>query len=248
MITRPEEHDIDRAGKRLLRAALETLGWILNDVEEDYGIDSNVQVFDGIHPTGAWFHVQLKSSCHSEYSTDRTFISQELSIEHARHYALDMRQPILLVHADATTERVYWHFPQLDKNLARALCNTAAKSITVRIPTCQELPQSASAVLSSLDKVYLTLASRELASASTQSFAESLRHLPDQQKLARAFQEKNDVLKLQRIREFYQQQRFGEARSRAELVISDPDSIVEVKILGASAVAGYRLPRNRTCW
>ena len=48
MITRPEEHDIDRAGKRLLRAALEKLGWILNDVEEDYGIDSNVQVLDGV--------------------------------------------------------------------------------------------------------------------------------------------------------------------------------------------------------
>jgi hypothetical protein len=79
VITKPEEHDIDRAGKRLLRAALEKLGWILNDVEEDYGIDSNVQIFDGVHPTGAWFHVQLRSSCHSEYSSDRTFISQELS-------------------------------------------------------------------------------------------------------------------------------------------------------------------------
>lgn len=229
MITRPEEHDIDRAGKRLLRAVLEKLGWILNDVEEDYGIDSNVQVFDGTHPTGAWFHVQLKSSRHSEYSTDRAFVSQELSIDHARHYALDMRQPILLVHADVAGERVYWHFPQLDKNLAAALCNTAAKSITIRIPTSQELPRSASDVLLGLDRVYLTLANLELASASTRSFAESLLHLPDQKKLARAFQEKNDVLKLKRVREFYQQQQFAEARSRAEVIIADPDSIVDVK-------------------
>lgn len=229
MIKRPEEHDIDRAGKRLLRALLEKLGWVLNDVEEDYGIDSNVQVFDGAHPTGAWFHVQLKSSRHSEYSTDRTFVSQELSIDHARHYALDMRQPILLVHVDVATERAYWHFPQLDKNLAAALRNTEAKSITIRIPTCQELPQSASAVLLGLDKVYLTLASRELTSGSTKSFAECLGHLSDQRKLATAFQEKNDVLKLKRIREFYQQQQFAEARSRAEVIITDPDSIVEVK-------------------
>jgi len=46
LITRPVEHDIDRAGKRLLRAALERLGWIPNDVDEDYGIDSNVQSFE----------------------------------------------------------------------------------------------------------------------------------------------------------------------------------------------------------
>jgi hypothetical protein len=229
VITKPEEHDIDRAGKRLLRAVLEKLGWILNDVQEDYAIDSNVQVFDGSHPTGAWFHVQLKSSRHSEYSNDRTFISQELSVDHARHYGLDMRQPVLVIHADVTAEKVYWYFPQLDKNLATALNNTAAKSITVRVPTSQELPQSASDLLSGLDHAYLTLAKRELVSASTQSFGESLRHLPDQQKLARAFQEKNDVLKLERIRDFYGQQQFDEARSRAGIVIADPDSTVEVK-------------------
>jgi hypothetical protein len=229
VITKPEEHDIDRAGKRLLRATLEKLGWILNDVQEDYGIDSNVQVFDGRIPTGAWFHVQLKSSRHSEYSSDQTFISQELSVDHARHYGLDMRQPVLVIHADVMAERSYWYFPQLDKNLAAALRNMAARSITVRIPTSQELPQSAPNLLLALNQAYLTLANRELVLASTQSFAEVLVHLPDQQKLARAFQEKNDVLKLKRIRDFYRQQQFGQARSRAETVVTDPDSTVEVK-------------------
>jgi hypothetical protein len=47
--------------------------------------------------------------------------------------------------------------------------------------------------------------------------------------LACAFQEKNDVLKLKRIRDFCRQHQFGEARSRAEIVIGDPDSTVEVK-------------------
>jgi hypothetical protein len=127
VITRSKEHDIDRAGKLLSRAALERLGWVLNDVEEDYGIDSNVQIFDGAYPTGAWFHVQLKSSRHSEYSSDRTFIPQELSVDHARHYALDMRQPLLVIHADVMNEKVYWYSPQLDKGLAAVLGNTTAR-------------------------------------------------------------------------------------------------------------------------
>ena len=162
MITRAAKHDINRAGKRLLRAAFESFGWVLNDVEEDYGIDSNVQVFDGRDPTGAWLHVQLKSSHRSKCSADRTFVSQRLSVDHARHYVVDMRGPVLLVHADVAAERVYWYFPQLDKNLAAALRSTTARSITVRIPTCQELPHSASDLVLGLDKVYKTLASPEL--------------------------------------------------------------------------------------
>src|SRR5487761_1165981 len=108
MITKPRQHDIDRAGKRLLRRALESLDWVVNDVQEDYGIDSNVQVFDKQSPTGAWFHVQLKSSTSSEYSSDRSFVSQELPIDHARHYALEMLDPVFLVHADVTSEKIYW--------------------------------------------------------------------------------------------------------------------------------------------
>ena len=229
VITKSEQQEIDRAGKRLLREVLESVGWVLNDVQEDYGIDSNVQVFDGKSPTGAWFHVQLKSSTHSEYSADRSFVSQELSVDHGRQYALQMRQPIVIVHADVTAKRVYWYFPQLDRNLVMLLRNTAAKSITARIPTRQEFPHTAPDLLASLEAVYLTLANRELTSASTQSFAESLTHLPDQEALARAFQEKHDTLKLQKIRDLYHEQRFDEARSRAQAVLADPDSTVAVK-------------------
>jgi len=103
VITKPEEHDIDRSGKRLLRQKLEPLGWVVNDVQEDYGIDSNVQVFDGQSPTGAWFHIQLKSSTSSGYSADHSFISQAISIDHARHYASEMRSPVFLIHADVAS-------------------------------------------------------------------------------------------------------------------------------------------------
>jgi hypothetical protein len=59
MTTKPRQHDIDDAGKRILRDALEPLGWIANEVQKDYGIDFSVQVFNGISPNGMWFHLQL---------------------------------------------------------------------------------------------------------------------------------------------------------------------------------------------
>ena len=127
-IKKPDEHEINRAGKRLLREALEPWGWVINDVQEDYSIDTNVQVFDGKSPTGAWFHVQLKSSASSAYSSDQSFVSQELSVDHACHYVLEMREPVLLVHADVTRNVVYWCALQLDGRLAAVLQKTRLMS------------------------------------------------------------------------------------------------------------------------
>jgi len=56
-----------------------------------------------------------------------------------------------------------------------------------------------------------------------------LKHMPDQQALHRAFQEKNDTLKLEKIRVLYREGKLDEARPRAEAVLVDPDSSVEVK-------------------
>ncbi len=228
-ITKPEEHEINRAGKRLLRDVLEPLGWVVNDVQEDYGIDTNVQVFDGKSPTGAWFHVQLKSSASSDYAADRSFISQQFLVGHARHYALEMREAVFLIHADVTSKSAYWYAPQLSRQLAEVLCKTGASFITVRIPTCQQLPGAAPDLLASLDNIYLILATRELTSASTASFTETLKHLPDQEALHRAFQEKNDTLKLQKILDLFEQRKFDQARLRVETVLGDPDSTIEIK-------------------
>jgi len=229
VIEKPSEHETNRAGKRLLRDVLEPLGWVVNDVQEDYGIDCNVQVFDKACPTGAWFHVQLKSSICSAYSADLTFLSQELSVDHARHYALEMRGPVIVVHVDVQSRSVFWYAPQLDRRLSVSLYGTDSKSTTVRIPANQRLPETAPALLDTLERIHLLLANRELTSASVRSFAESLDHMPDQATLYRAFQEKPDTLKLHNIRRLYDQSEFTEAKSRAEVLLCDPDSTIEIK-------------------
>lgn len=229
MITKPEEHEINRAGKRLLREVLEPLGWIVNDVQEDYGIDCNIQVFDGGSPTGVWFHVQLKSSASSSYSADGTFISQELRADHARHYAFEMRQPALLIHADVPANKIYWYAPQLDLRLATILRQTGAQFVTLRMPTVQQLPETAPELLTSISHAHLVLSTRELTTAPAECFAESLKHFPDQQSLYQAFQEKNDTLKLRRIYSLFVERKFDDARARAQSLLTDPDSAIEIK-------------------
>ena len=228
-ITKPDQHDINRAGKRLVRTVLEPLGWVVNEVQEDYGIDYNVQLFEERSPTGAWFHVQLKSSASTEYSGDGSFISQEISSSHARHYAQELRDPILILLADVTKQMLYWYAPQLDRELAIKVRNAAAKSATVRIPTSQGLPGSAPQLLTVLDRAYLALSNRELTSSTRNLFAESLQHIPDQQSSYRAFQEKLDTVRLYRIRDLFREGKLGEARPRADALLADPDSGVETK-------------------
>jgi hypothetical protein len=244
VISKTEEHEINRAGKRLLREVLEQLGWVVNDVQEDYGIDSNVQVFEGKSPTGVWFHVQLKSSASSNYAADRSFVSQELFIRHAQHYARDMREPVLLIHADVVVKSAYWYAPQLDHRLTGVLGQTGSQYITVRIPTRQQLPETAPELLENLNRIYLLLASRELTSASNRNFAESIKDLPDQAALHRAFQEKNDTLKLQKIVDLVRQMRLDEAKPRAELVLADPDSAIETKFWARIQLEGIEFSQT----
>jgi hypothetical protein len=228
MITRSPEHDTDYAGQLLLRSAIASLGWRLSPIENDYGIDFSVQVFHDRFPSGAWFHIQLKSSDSPAYSADGSFVSHQLSLDHARHYATEMRAPIFLVHADIQKKRILWHCPQLDANLTLAL-NGSGKTIAIRIPTNQQFPDDAAQLLSDLKAIYSVLASREIVATSSQAFESSLMHFPNQDELRSKYQEKCDVLNLQRISDLCRNKQHEEAKARINSILTGLDSIIEVK-------------------
>jgi hypothetical protein len=230
MVTKTTEQETDRGGKRLVRSVLEPFGWVVNDTEEDYCIDSNVQVFDGKSPNGAWFHVQLKSSLNPDYSSDGTFISQPLKMDHARHFAFELRQPMFLLIADVSASRLFWTCPQLDRRLLKQLETEPQNgSVTVRVPTAQPLPETVADLLSALSSAYIVLANRELATSATAHFAESLVYSANQEQFRSEMQNKNDVLKLQRITELYNEGNLAAARVRADALLRDPDASIGTK-------------------
>jgi hypothetical protein len=228
MIQKSQQQDIDRKGQRLFEQALGSLGWIANRIADDFGTDYDVQVFADGSPDGLWFKVQLKSSAHSDYSADGSSISQQLSLDHAKHYAVELRDPLFLFHADTGREKVFWCAPQLNSELIRKLAGGSAPStITVRIPTSNSMPDTAAQFLESVEKLYVVLANRTLGNSSISSFAESLKYQPGEDKLRKEFQSKNDVLKLRKINELLVARQYSQARSRALIVASDPDSSIE---------------------
>jgi len=230
MIQKSEQQDIDRQGRRLLRGVLEPLGWVLTGFEEDYGIDYDVQVFVNDSPDGLWFKIQLKSSTSSEYSVDGTFVSLQLSLDHAKHYALEIRDPIFLVHADVRAEKVFWYAPQLDSELIRRLTAGENQStVTVRVPTSKLLADTAERLLETVEKLYMVLGHRTLIDSSISSFAESLTYHPGEEKLREEFQRKSDFLRFRKIQELFTNKQYVEARSRGQAIILDPDSSIENK-------------------
>jgi hypothetical protein len=223
-----DQHDIDLAGQRILRAAFEPLGWRVNKIEHDYGVDFNVQIFVNGTPNGVWFAVQLKSSAASQYSADKNFISQPLEVDHARHYALELCEPVLLIHADVTREIIFWSTPQLDNSVIGRLTNDEIlEKVTVRIPVRNALPDTAVQLLQSVQQIYLVLGNRRLVNASSAEFAESLSYFADEKRLRAEFHRKNDIIKLHAIHEFRVAKKFSDARQRALLICSDPDAQIE---------------------
>jgi len=228
MIQKSEQQDIDFEGRRLLSQALAPLGWVLNRIEDDYGIDYDAQVFVDGNADGLWFKIQLKSSASSDLSADASFISQQLSIDHARHYALELREPVFLVHADTTTKKVYWYAPQLDNELVRKFIHGGISStVTVRVPTSNSVPETARGLLEVVNTITVVLANRTLVNSSLSSFAESLRYQPGESTLREGFQLKSDVLMLRKIHELLVGRQYSEARTRARVVTSNPDSSIE---------------------
>lgn len=228
MIQKSPQQDIDRDGRRLLREALESLGWVLTGFEEDYGIDYDVQIFVKGSPGGLWFKVQLKSSASSNYSADKTFVSLQLELDHAKHYALEMRDPVFLIHADTQARKVFWSAPQLDNELLRKLKGRESSStVTVRIPTSKLLPDTADQLLETVEKLYVVLGHRTLIDSSISSFADSLSYHLGEEKLRQEFQQKGDFLKLRKIHELLEKREYSEARPRAEVIVADPDSSIE---------------------
>lgn len=230
MISKPPQHEIDSAGERILRDALEPLKWTVNKVEKDYGVDFNVQVFDDRSPNGMWFHIQLKSHQTPDYSSDRTFISESIEIGHVRHFAIELRQPMFLVIADVSLKKLYWHCLQLDTTLMQRLDEASQQdTITVRVPTEHYLPGTELQFLTALRLSNNVLANRQLIRSSTAEFAESLKYSGDPLRILAAMQDKGDVLRLQKIANLFHEGKLLEARQRTTVLLADPDASVQTK-------------------
>jgi hypothetical protein len=178
-VKRPEQHETDSAADSLFRGVFHQ--WAITPSERDYGWDYVIEVFSKAESTGLLFNGQLKGSKHTTYSVDGSFISQELEISSADYLARQLRLPTFLFHADVEAKKLYWTAIQLDQKVLDILEQGKTKSLTVRIPTANILPDKFDQFARDLMHAQTVVVSRILLQTTHVEFVEAMKSQPVEQ-------------------------------------------------------------------
>ncbi len=246
---RPEAHEIDAFGKTQLRAAFDSLGWTVNSVENDYGVDFEVEVFHNRQSTGVTFKIQLKSSRSTDYSANAEFVSESIERPNALYMCRELRTPILLTHADVKAKRTFWAAPQMDHTAIQKLANADCGSVTFRIPTSNELPGSWEKLLETVTQIETLLALKALREQPVPDFVSAIRDRTDKDQIARDLKSRSDAIQIEQANDLLSQGSTEEAAERLKQVLNDPDSPVELRfsaLLSAEFVEMRRAAESRT--
>jgi hypothetical protein len=195
-VKRPEQHEIDSEANAIFQGVFAK--WSVNGSERDYGWDYVVDVFRNRESTGLLFNGQLKGSRHTAYSSDRSFISQRLEIDSAEYLARQLRLPTFLFHADVLAKKLYWSTIQLDEDVLKILDQGKAKTLTVRIPTANVLPDKFDQFARDLMQAQTVVVGRILMQTTHVEFVVGMKSQPVERisKLAEDFHEKGYHLEL----------------------------------------------------
>src|SRR5436190_15060219 len=100
---RPRSHEIETKSRNAFRAAVPTR-WVVRDVDQDYGIDLEVELFDdeGI-ATGQRFFVQLRAT--DDVRLERA-LAVRLSLD-ALSYYRSSDAPVLIVRYHVPTGQIF---------------------------------------------------------------------------------------------------------------------------------------------
>lgn len=231
-VERTDQALIDAAGKRLLREVLEPLGWVLNETQagSDYAIDFDVEVFEKQKSTGTIFKVQLKSSASSDYSAAGDFVSQAITVRHARRFVSEIDAPVVLVHADTTNRRIFWFAPQLDGGLPAVFQGKADDAkVVVRILTSNPLPQTVARLRASIAEMQTNLAFRYLSRAAHPEFLAAVERQPDRERLLKDLEFKADLIRLTEADALFKAGKLDEAAEALRSILSDPHASIETR-------------------
>ncbi len=226
---RPEQHVTDSQGDAIFR--WEFAKWAVNGSERDYGWDYVVEVFRNGTSTGLTFNAQLKSSLHTEYSSDGVFISQSLDQDAADYLARQLHQPTFLFHADVNAQELFWSAIQVDEAVLTALGRRETQSLTVRIPTANNLRERFDQFLGDLRRSQTIVLSRLLLGTKAGDFVDAMLGRPIEwiAEVAADFHEKGFRLDLQKAHDHMRRGDLPGAIATVKRVLGNSIGYLEVQ-------------------
>lgn len=137
MPKRPREHIIEDLARAQLHQVFARAGWSSEDLNQDYGEDVLIRIFDNGTATPWSFLIQSKGTDNLEryLAKDGKNISFPIRSTHIEHWNR-FWEPVVLAIYDASTEITYWEVIQtfLD-SIEDSDSSKPRKSISVQVPT-----------------------------------------------------------------------------------------------------------------
>src|SRR5688572_66301 len=101
MPSRPESHRGETASRKAFENSSPE-NWLVRRIEDDYGVDLEVEIFDGDAATGLTFKVQLKS----KKVKPGKGVSKSVEVS-SLNYWLSQDVPVLVVLYDKSNRKLY---------------------------------------------------------------------------------------------------------------------------------------------
>ncbi len=144
MPKRTRAHILEKQSRNHLHKVFTDIGWVVEDIRQDYGEDLFVRIFDQGNATPLAFFVQAKATDNiTKYmSADRSRLSFPIQTDHLIHWK-DFWEPVFLTVWDAKTDITYWECIQsfLDKISHGSATLFSRKSLRVSIPIENQLTE-----------------------------------------------------------------------------------------------------------
>jgi hypothetical protein len=128
------------------------------------------------------------------------------------------------------SERTFWVAPQLDVGSITKLSEGSnSGTITIRIPTANELPATIPRLVEAVARVEKLLATRVVVSSPVPDFISSIKSRIPREEVIQGFKDKTDTLRIEQAQEMLRNKRGDDALGQVEGIISDTLSSVAIK-------------------
>lgn len=135
MPKRPHSHELEKASRNRLHEIFTETGWVVWDLQPDYGEDLLVRIFVDNTATHYSFFVQAKATDHIERYMDKSkkCITFPIDTDHIEYWG-QFWEPVILTVWDAKSNITYWE--SIQKYLEeQSESKSKQKNVHVNIPT-----------------------------------------------------------------------------------------------------------------
>ncbi len=229
---RSKQHQIDTSAGKIFQNVIPN-EWVIRDQQQtDYGIDYEIEVFQNNNSTGIIFKVQLKGTENLKILEDQETISHSFSKDNINYYINEVHIPLIIVVVDVVNSKIYWHNPQIDKNIREfynSISSSSQQSMTVHLSVHNSLPNDIYKLILEFTKSMYFISTRFLSISDDYNFSKIIDSIENHTDAIKEIQNKADILKLSEIEKHFKQREYFSAKKLIASILNSNESSVQAK-------------------